>query len=211
MTPSFMGYKSLIGVAGVFEVSDSYQQYVAGNVKYTIVGDDLIETLEANGHNILARVYTDRGREKDDYVNDKEKNINILTLKDDAGNLKFIPAKDINNMPETEGVWYKSVALAVKLGPHQSDTNFDPLINDIKEMILTRYGVVIPDIEIIDTSREELVPMNKHDEIVIVRTTAITDSDGYKEKYDRLKPLYDSLLLKVESYQCYIIEKNNIP
>lgn len=99
------------------------------------------------------------------YNQDVKFNVTVLTLEDDAGNIRYHPEIYVQALELNDYLEYKEVALVINLGSHSTHKTFSELIGRVKSMVREVEGV-IPAISTAHISKAETVSYSKHIDIL---------------------------------------------
>lgn len=192
-----------VGMRGKFSLSPPLDQLCLPGEEYTCQAVRRLADYIGNNEDPLNDIYLMYELTEADFKRDMLEDMFIASLQSQSGHWVYVPVRYIQTFPDPGGVAYRTLMMGVNLGPQPNEDDFLHLEQEVTDLVIKYVGVV-PKIKMVQTSKTVLVPREKHDEIVAVRsskkTTALTDGSRYREVY--LK--YERALAQVKALENYI-------
>lgn len=147
-----------------------------------------LDEIYKNEEDPLNTIYLPVGMTEDDYNEDFETKVPIISFKTNGSQLYYIPADRIVGLPIINGVKYKNLMLTVSLGEMPVDYALDRVKNDIKDVLMDSLGIISEPV-IVDGSAEFLKSEDEHrafmDRLAVHPRVKVHKS--YRVKYSELQ------------------------
>ena len=207
-----------IGDEGYFTFAEPYNTDDF-NKKFKVIGIRSLSDLYYNEEDPLNNIYLHYNMTKQDYEEDIENDINIITLSSNGNKLTYIPQDRILSLPKTDGVEYIKRVITVNLGMLPKNINLQDIQSDIKDMVGDAIGV-IPGVGLVNTSDSCYRSEEDHDAFLAKINTNpnVRSYKSYATKYKQLTKQYNALYEDYQKVQNFLytnastlIENTNIP
>jgi len=129
-----------LGLKGVFKLNQPLNALLNPNIVYEVYGIESIQKLLTDGIDVKTVIYINQGLSLEDYMEDLENDIPIVTLITEARQLFYIPARFIANMPEATGVIYKQKAILVNVGYIIDAESIDFVTEEVNDLVSSLTG-----------------------------------------------------------------------
>lgn len=172
-----------MGVSGTFILRDPF---VANPAKsYTVVALRTFQELVARGQDPLALIYTPVTLTQSAYNSDKAEGALVVCLKDNTGNLIYVPDTWIDSYPNMGSVTYSRLVLGVSMGMWPEYRDLTDVIQAIKEAVRSKIGV---DAEVVITRSvaTDAVSEAQHAQLTAARENAVIENETDTAKIIRL-------------------------
>lgn len=183
---------------GLFEVRSPFT--ILSSSVYECIAVRSFDDFVQRGDNVFTRFYQPVGLTETDYVNDRELNAHIVTLRSSTSALVFVPDTYIEKLPDMSGVQYKRIAVSALIGPLPDDVDLTHLKSSISDLISDVTGVssevaehVIP--------YSGAVSLEQHQTLEIARQAAITNRTTDRAKLIELQEIVDAQRQQIEALQ----------
>lgn len=140
-----------MGFSGRFEFASPISDRVNPDEVYTCHGVRTIAEYASKNEDVQGLAYTENGLTEDQFLDDQEVDMQILSLQSMSGRWIYVPARFVVRYPDGNGVVYQSQIFTVALPPLPVDTNFITVPGEISEKIIKLLGVT-PEIRIVRAS-----------------------------------------------------------
>lgn len=194
-----------IGSSGVFVLSSPFDTKVPSLTNLTCKAIRRISDYLASSEDPKTLCYTSNGLTEENYNDDAVLDVDIVSLQSGEGQWLYIPASYIVSYPITNGIPYRSIALAINLPQLPVTQDISPMETDISNIVRDHIGVV-PVIEIIETSRVINVTSEKHEASKTARQL-IMNNKSDRVRLSEANILIGKLQTKVQELELFI--KNN--
>lgn len=175
-------FEPSLGMKGFYELNAPLDVLISPNESFVCKSLRKLSDYLHNNENPKEIIYAKYGLTDLDYENDLKEDITIASLQNDIGHWINVPVRYFTKYPDLSGVNYKSYAIGISLPSFPITTNFDSLISSISVLISDMLGVV-PEIRLIETSREITVSDTTHQLTTTERRARIVNSSSYRVKY----------------------------
>lgn len=191
-----------VGTVGSFNLKAPFDKYIVTSEKYTCQGVRSLGDYIANNEDVYTNVYLANGLDDTAFDEDVDANMFIVSLQSDSGQWIYVPARYISQFPNTNGVLYHNVMLAVALGSMPVNTDYDALNAAISNLVYDALGVE-PDIRQVELSQQVLVDEADHERVTTARDEKkklkLSDS-GFLQYYMNLVDKLTERLRVLEEY-----------
>lgn len=120
-----------------------------------------LDEIYKNEEDPLNTIYLPFDMTEDDYNEDFQQKVPIISFKTNGSQLYYIPADRIIGLPVVNGVKYKNIMLTVSLGEMPVDYALDRVKNDVKDVLMDSLGIISEPV-IVDASAEFLKTEDEH-------------------------------------------------
>jgi len=175
-----------LGLKGTFLLNQPLNALLNPNIVYKVYGVESIHKMLTDGIDVKTVIYINQGLSLEDYMQDLESDVPIVTLITEAKQLYYIPSRFIANMPEATGVIYKQKAILVNVGYIIDTESIDFITEEVNDLVSSLTG----------TKCESSVEDLSGDYLL-----SYEDSD-VKEK-DRIKNITNKITCKSKLSSCY--------
>lgn len=124
-----------IGIKGVFEFNSPFDQPDIDKKEYEVVEIRKIKTIYDNGEEPLENIYLANNLTAEDFQNDLEHEVPIVTLSLNDVKFLYIPANRIKKLPNIVGRTATERLITISLGLIPDDINLLTLYKNIEEMV----------------------------------------------------------------------------
>jgi len=201
-------YIPSVGAKGKFKFGTPYDKLTNAEQVYTVVSVDSILNLVNSGKDPLVGIYKLVGRTENDYNNDLNNKVVIITFSTGGKEIFSIPANKILSTPILDGYIYRQMQIVVPLGLMPITEDYKPLLKDLKNLIWNRLGVNSVPVTMY-TSAESMVTEQKNIEIINMRNSRILSKETDSQKFKALQIEYAKLAEEFNVLVKYV--EDNIP
>lgn len=181
-----------IGSRGTIEVAQPYEAIFSPRVIYECISVESLAGLLNAGLFPYDLFYQPFGISIEIYKEDIEINSPIIGFKTSDGRVFKIPSRFIKTLPQADGVVYQSLSLGVALSIVEEGADIDPLVEEIKQLIMDRIGVSCA-IQAVVTGPNILLDHNQHRAVRLSRKDSAVNKPTYLLQYREIKTKHDSL------------------
>ncbi len=194
-----------IGSSGVYVLSSPFDTKVPPLASLTCKAIRKISDYLASSEDPKTLCYINNGLTEDNYNEDAILDIDIVSLQSGEGQWLYIPASYIVTYPITNGIPYRSIALAIALPQLPVTQDISAMEADVANVIRDHIGV-IPSVEVVETSRVINVSSEKH-ELSQTARRLVMNNKSDRVKLAEANVLLGKLQTKVQELELFI--KNN--
>lgn len=194
-----------INSRGKYIVKSPFDRVILPNVIYECKSIRTIQDMTIND-NIYERIYKPLDISKEQYNDDVNNGVLIISLLSEHNNRLLIPNKYIESFPSSDGVLYQSKALGIPLGPQLSNIDLTDVKLAVKDTIKNLLGVNST-VKEIATSKKTYIDYNQHLLISSLRNTNRADNQSYYNLYLDASAKITDLLEHITKLECFI--RNN--
>lgn len=171
-----------VGSTGVFEFYSPFDSKIDASEQLTVKAIRTISELESNSVDVLQDRYIKNGLLENDYRDDLEIDMHIVTIQSGYGLWYEIPARYIKNFPRFDGVSYSRRNLVVQLPFIEKSTPLDLLKTSISDIVTNHLGVD-----------------NEVAEVEVSTTIQLTDTEHRLTKHKRKQEMLASKPIIIEN------------
>jgi len=201
-------YIPSVGAKGKFKFGTPYDKLTNAEQVYTVVSVDSIPNLVNSGKDPLVNIYRLVGRTDNDYNNDLNNKIVIITFSTGGKETFSIPANKILSTPILDGHIYRQTQLVVPLGLMPIIEDYKPILKDLKNLMWDRLGVNSVPV-VMYTSAESMLTEQKNIEVANMRNSRILSKETDNQKLKALQIEYAKLADEYSVLVKYV--EDNIP
>jgi len=184
-----------IGKKYAFEAYSPYDSFISPNKAYLVVTKRPIFDLKNAGVDVFKEVYEAYGRTEEEYLNDINNNVYILTLTEDTVNNGYVPENMVTILDKSySGLLYNEFLVGIKIGLFKSDFDFTNFQNELEEFVRSSLGVDAK-IQISKSSSETYLSEETYTELENTRKSVSDNSifSKYERYEDRIELLEDKI------------------
>jgi hypothetical protein len=197
-----------IGASGTFNLRAPFDSKILNSERYTCQAVRRLSEYLANNETPKEDIYLANGLTANQYDEDLEKDIFVVSLQAANGHWLTVPANYIIQLPLVNGIPYRSMMIGVALPPMPADKDFSNLETSIRNLVMDTIGVTCTT-KVVETSMVSLISYEQHEIKQTQRDAAavnnLTDRSKHMKALQDIASLQQKILL-LESY----IEQNNI-
>lgn len=181
-----------IGSKGQYIFLEPFNTSLYQEQELEVVSVGYIKELEDKKIDVLKVIYNIIGLTNEDYLDDINNNIPIVTFMSSNGSYLYVPADRIQGMPDSSGVKYQERIIAINLGLIPLETDLDSLKENIKDLVYDNFGVT-SSIKEVHSSSVVLIDKVKDTAFRKLLENKRTNNLSYRTRYNQLKKQYDDL------------------
>jgi len=193
-----------IGATGVFKLKEPLNNIINTRQNYKVIGIRSIKEMLENDEDVLTFVYLNQDLTEDDYNADLENDIPIVVLHGEDDAFYYIPANRLLSIPDITGKIFRYKTIAVDLGLVPDDQDFNFLIDEIKDMVMSYYGIETNP-KVIDISSAYIYTMDEYKNFENNRKLNITNFKPCRVILKELDNKVQLMKLKIKT----LLEKLN--
>jgi hypothetical protein len=195
-----------VGTKGHYELKEPFTDVINKNQIYTCHAVRSIHDMASGGERPLESIYIKNGLTEDDYNNDLNEKVLIVTLVGDGGSWIYVPNKYIKSFPNITGIQYQGKSISINLGALPTSLDLVPLTDMLKSVVHDVLGENTNP-AIIDTSSIVLIDQRTHDVLSRLRESNITQKKSYRTKYLEAEDRNDIYRDYIAKLECFIANK----
>jgi hypothetical protein len=151
-----------INTKGKFTFDTPFDTILNINEEFTVSSVRNLIEIRDSQEDPYTTIYQLYGLTQNDFKNDVDNNIPIVTLNNSGGKYYYVPANKITSIPIVDGVKYRDMILAISLGSIPIDLDLTLAKDTIKQILYDTVGIDST-VEEVPSSAIILVDNNKHD------------------------------------------------
>ena len=198
----------VIGSSGTYELLPPFDTMILPEEIYTCKAIRNISEYVSYNQDPKKLVYDYYGLSENDYENDIQEDMEIVSLQNNKGVWVYVPARYIVKYPEVDGIPYHQLSMVCKIPAIEVSRDISHLKTDVINLIKDTLGVEAA-VEIVEVSRTIAVTKNVSDQLKIDRALVSNGRVTDRAKYMQLLQQQQLLLNKIESLENYI--KSTLP
>ena len=180
------------GSTGGYKAREPFNTVISDGVSYTCRSLREVNELVSHGVDIWAEYYEPYNIDPDIYSQDIVDNVTIVGLQSGLGQLYYIPASYLTQIPVTEGETYVTLMLGVSLGSIPDSFAVTPLIEALRSVVQANVGID-PQIKAVAVGQPTVVSLDKAERLEKARIQKITELETDYVKAKRLQAEVDKL------------------
>lgn len=198
----------VIGSSGTYELLPPFDTVILPEELYTCKAIRNISEYVSYNQDPKKLVYDYYGLSENDYENDIQEDMEIISLQNNKGVWVYVPARYIVKYPEVDGIPYHQLSMVCKIPAIEVSRDISHLKTDVINLIKDTLGVEAA-VEIVEASRTIAVTKDVSDQLKIDRALVSNGRVTDRAKYMQLLQQQQLLLNKIESLENYI--KSTLP
>ena len=192
-----------VGMRGAYTLSPPLDQLMLTGEEYTCQAVRKLSDYIANNEDPQTDIYEAYGLSEDDYRKDIAEDMLIASLQSGSGHWVYAPVRFLQSFPSGNGVAYRTMVIGVNIGAQPVDKDLAPLKEEFEDVVARTLGIK-PVIKSVVTSKPVLVPREKHDQIVAIRSARTEGEMTDGARYRGLLIKYQQALDSIEELKRYI-------
>lgn len=198
----------MIGSSGTYELLPPFDTVILPEEIYTCKAIRNISEYVSYNQDPKKLVYDYYGLSENDYENDIQEDMEIVSLQNNKGVWLYVPARYIIKYPEVDGIPYHQLSMVCKIPAIEVSRDISHLKTDVINLIKDTLGVEAA-VEIVEVSRTIAVTKDVSDQLKIDRALVSNGRVTDRAKYMQLLQQQQVLLDKIEGLENYI--KSTLP
>ena len=198
----------MIGSSGTYELLPPFDTVILPEEIYTCKAIRNISEYVSYNQDAKKLVYDYYGLSENDYENDIQEDMEIVSLQNNKGVWVYVPARYIVKYPEVDGIPYHQLSMVCKIPAIEVSRDISHLKTDVINLIKDTLGVEAA-VEIVEASRTIAVTKDVSDQLKIDRALVSNGRVTDRAKYMQLLQQQQVLLDKIEALENYI--KSTLP
>lgn len=198
----------VIGSSGTYELLPPFDTVILPEELYTCKAIRNISEYVSYNQDPKKLVYDYYGLSENDYENDIQEDMEIVSLQNNKGVWVYVPARYITKYPEVDGIPYHQLSMVCKIPAIEVSRDISHLKTDVINLIKDTLGVGAA-VEIVEVSRTIAVTKDVSDQLKIDRALVSNGRVTDRAKYMQLLQQQQVLLDKIEGLENYI--KSTLP
>ena len=193
----------VIGSKGTYELLPPFDTQILPEELYTCKAIRNISEYVSYNQDPKKLVYDYYGLSENDYENDIQEDMEIVSLQNNKGVWIYVPARYIIKYPEVDGVPFHQMSVVCKLPAIEVSKNLDFLKTEISNLIKDTLGVE-PSVDLVEVSRIIAVSKQMADNLAIQRAALTQGKVTDRARYIDLLQKQQILLEKIKALEKYI-------
>ncbi len=198
----------VIGSSGTYELLPPFDTVILPEEIYTCKAIRNISEYVSYNQDPKKLVHDYYGLSENDYENDIQEDMEIVSLQNNKGVWVYVPARYIVKYPEVDGIPYHQLSMVCKIPAIEVSRDISHLKTDVINLIKDTLGVDAA-VEIVGVSRTIAVTKDVSDQLKIDRALVSNGRVTDRAKYMQMLQQQQLLLNKIESLENYI--KSTLP
>lgn len=151
-----------IGMSGIWTLKPPLDTYLPEQAIYTCKAIRSISEYIEQGTDPYDFIYSPLGIPEEDYNDDYNENVYIVSLQGEEGSWVYIPVTYIDSFPFTAGIVHERKGLVLSFPLLPSETNYDLLIDKAIEYSELILGVT-PETSVVSIGHQYILPEDESD------------------------------------------------
>ena len=193
----------VIGSSGTYELLPPFDTMILPEEIYTCKAIRNISEYVSYNQDPKKLVYDYYGLSENDYENDIQEDMEIISLQNNKGVWVYVPARYIVKYPEVDGIPYHQLSMVCKIPAVEVSRDISHLKTDVINLIKDTLGVEAA-VEIVEVSRTIAVTRETSDLLKIERALVSNGRVTDRAKYMQLLQREQLLLDKIRGLEDYI-------
>ena len=193
-----------VNARGIFVLYAPYANYLDPNTIYECKEIRKFDELIKKKINIRKEYYNSSISEAD-YKTHLANGASIVTLRSDAGQLRYVPSPYIKSFPLGIGVPYRNIVLGIRLGALKDDVDLTVLKTKIQDLVKNTMGIDSECITAV-TSETTILSYADSDSLELARKTATTDPTSNTSKLVKQEAEILALRNTITLLEKYIVD-----
>lgn len=192
-----------IGATGFYKLSAPFDALLAENTMYTCQAIRRLGDYIALNEDPLTNIYLFYGLTETEFDADQKENMYVVSLQSEQGQWLYVPVRYLLSYPIMNGVPYKTMMLGVSLGAIPVDTDLNPLMTLLKNLIFENFGIT-PKVSPVALSKALLVSREDHDRIETARLLRASQKKTDYGRYQETLGQLNAALQKIQILEEFI-------
>lgn len=193
-----------VGTSGLFELKAPFETLMLANNQYTCKSVRTLSEMIANNEDPLALIYRPVELTEDEFKADLALDMRILSLQAGIGHWVHVPVSYVTRYPDTNGVPYRSVGIAIQLPPIEASRDLGALVEELN-LVIRGYIGTDAKVRVADTSYTALVPDDKHQVIQTTRkANAVLQGSTTWHRLRTLQAVHDATVARLQALEDYV-------
>lgn len=198
-----------LGASGIFTLDSPFAERMLPDTEYTCVAIQMFVELIDIGVEPYEEYYEPFKIEKQEYDEDVENGVAMITLRSSQGVFMRVPDSYIQGVPNANGLPYHAALLSVDLGVIPSNLDLTSLMDTIRQVTEDYIGIQDIQVQEVAVSDTTLVSAPDHDRLEAARKANITVFESDRSKAIRLADVNAALQQRIGELEDYI--KSTLP
>lgn len=194
-----------VGTRGKYSASGAFSQKLDNALVYTCIAIDSIVSMINNAIDVKQDIYLANSIDVVRYEQDFSDGVPIFTLQSNKGDIVKIPGSFLLELPDTDGVVYNNIMLAINLGPVYDEFDLTQIKDELSYLVHTKVGIE-PDIQVAIFGEPAYVSLQDHTQIQSARQAIIGNGKSTLSKYNKEKLTNELLIEKIALLEQYILD-----
>lgn len=190
-----------IGMKGVYTLVTPFRTEPGEILECTAVRS--LKSYIANNDEPLDTVYKPAGLTEDDYNNDLNEDMEIVSLVNVKGYRIQVPAKYLAGYPAIDGVYYRAITIGVPLPLMPVDQDLSFISTDIETLIKDRLGVATAPV-LIETTNPVAKTQDEHKTITAARKAVISGDPTLYSTVTKQNVLIAQQAARIQALEAWI-------
>ena len=193
-----------VGMRGYFELAAPFNKHQINKTVFTCKAVRNINEYDRESKTLFKDVYQVAGLTVNDFNNDKQDNVHIVSLQGETGQWIIVPSNYITRYPEINGILYHNLMLGVNLGAMPVDQDLDAVITGVSNLVTDYLGVQAV-IKPVQVSKTVIVSHEDHRAIVLARGEKRNQTMSDAAKVAMLQNQIDKMRARIAELEQFIL------
>lgn len=192
-----------LGAKGIYELSNPFNVKLIPNTVYECVAIRKIVDLVELNVDPFDTFYNPENIPITKYNQDVVAGVTIVSLLSSSGDVVYVPSTYITKYPNSNGIRYTGLLLAINLGPIPDFLNLNPVRQKIAEVVRDYIGVT-SSTQLVAVSESKLIDNQTSTAIEASRAVNINNSNTDYSRYLQEKQMREALQQRVAELEQHI-------
>lgn len=195
----------IVGSKGKYTFKEPFNQEDYENQELTVSAVRTFKELQDGNIDVFKTIYNLVGLTETDLLSDMTNSVPIVVFTSTSGNYLYVPANRVVGLPDTSGVKYQEVVLAINLGLMPLNFNLETVKQTVIDSVHDTLGVRST-VQEVKSSGILLIDSVKDHEFRRLLANRKTQDMSFRTKYYRLKDQFERLQALHNKLENYVLE-----
>lgn len=195
----------IVGSKGKYTFKEPFNQEDYENQELTVSAIRTFKELQDSNIDVFKTIYNLVGLTETDLLSDITNSVPIVVFTSISGNYLYVPANRVVGLPDTSGVKYQEVVLAINLGLMPLNFNLETVKQTVVDSVHDTLGVRST-VQEVKSSGILLIDSIKDLEFRRLLENRKTQDTSFRTKYYRVKDQFERLQELYKKLENYVLE-----
>lgn len=195
----------IVGSKGKYTFKEPFNQEDYEKQELTVSAVRTFKELQDSNIDVFKTVYNLVGLTETDLLSDITNSVPIVVFTSTSGDYLYVPANRVTGLPDTSGIKYQQIILAINLGLMPLDFNLKTAKQTVWDSVYDTLGV---ESEVQEIKSSGIVPVDPVEDLRYKRLleSRKTQDTSFRTKYYRLKDQFERLQEQYKKLENWVLE-----
>lgn len=193
-----------IGAKGLYTLNEPFNNDLLNGVLYEPVSIRSFADIVAGGEDPFTKHYLPKGLSKEQYQEDANNGVMIVSFRADQGTWAHVPTSYISGQPDVGGVPYRTMLMAAYLAPIPDNMNLTFLEQRMSDLVFDTLGIRGTIISAV-ASAPSIITQVEHEALTAARDVIIANNETDYAKYLRAAKELAQARTRIAQLEEYIL------